>query len=192
MFFIADLKTCHIFWAFEQLSSTITWRVMELHRARKIAQKHVLNSWFQSRSISYTGVKGFKKMFIWAQARLCHWVTQSQVDHTCIPLSPKQGCGKYMPEWRNIFHLPISLLMTLHSYSHLPYLDWQTCIPCLPNNKTYLIIGPSLVFENNFNISPTLKIHPSFKRKLRWNFGNRWPARHSRRWWNDCFWINFS
>jgi len=26
-------------------------------------------------------------------------------------------------------------------------------------------------------------------RKLCWNFGNRWPARHSRGWWYDCFWI---
>jgi len=27
------------------------------------------------------------------------------------------------------------------------------------------------------------------KRNLRWNFGNRWPARHSRGWWYYCFWI---
>jgi len=44
-------------------------------------------------------------------------------------------------------------------------------------------------------MSPTLKISPSWlvgnwvKRKLCWNFGYRWPARHSRGWWYDCFWI---
>jgi len=29
-FFIADSRTCQVFWGFEQLSSTITWQVMPL------------------------------------------------------------------------------------------------------------------------------------------------------------------
>jgi len=30
IFFIEDLKTCSVFWEFEQLSSTIDWWVMKL------------------------------------------------------------------------------------------------------------------------------------------------------------------
>jgi len=52
-----------------------------------------------------------------------------------------------------------------------------------------------MIFEDDFNISPTLKISPSWlvgnwvKWKLCWNFGSWWPARYSRGWWYDCFWI---
>jgi len=38
-FFIANLKTRRVFWGFEQLSSTITWWVMQLPR-------HVQAAWF--------------------------------------------------------------------------------------------------------------------------------------------------
>jgi len=36
IFFIANQKTCQVFWGFEQLSSTIDWRVMELQSGAKI------------------------------------------------------------------------------------------------------------------------------------------------------------
>jgi len=38
------ISTWRIFWAFEQLSSTINWRVMELQSGGKIVQKHMLNA----------------------------------------------------------------------------------------------------------------------------------------------------
>jgi len=34
-------------------------------------------------------------------------------------------------------------------------------ILCFPNNKTYPIKRPSVIFEDDFNISPTLKISTS-------------------------------
>ena len=52
-FFIADLKTCRIFWGFEQLFSTINWQVMELQSGVKL----VLNVWFQSTMHSYTSFR---------------------------------------------------------------------------------------------------------------------------------------
>jgi len=46
-----------------------------------------------------------------------------------------------------------------------------------------------MIFEDYFNISPSWLVGNRVRRKLCWNFGNQWPARHSRGWWYDCFWI---
>jgi len=45
--FSLQIKTCHIFWAFEPLSfSTIAWQLKGLQNGRKIVRRHVLNVWF--------------------------------------------------------------------------------------------------------------------------------------------------
>ena len=43
-----------------------------------------------------------------------------------------------------------------------------TCIhvPCFLNDKTHPILGPGVIFEDDFNVSPTLKINPSWEIEL--------------------------
>ena len=38
-------------------------------------------------------------------------------------------------------------------------------IPCFPDNKTYPQNKPSVIFEDDFNVSPTLRISPSCERQ---------------------------
>jgi len=40
--FIADSKTCRVFWGFEQLSSTIDWQVMELQSGAKLVVQCII------------------------------------------------------------------------------------------------------------------------------------------------------
>jgi len=39
-------------------------------------------------------------------------------------------------------------------------------MPCFPDNKTYPIIRTSVIFEDDFNVSPTLEISPSWLAKI--------------------------
>ena len=83
----------------------------------------------------------------------------------------------------------------------VPAKAWNTVLASFPASCSGLtnwcqdyrvspIIRPGVIFEDDFKISPSWLVGNWVKRKLLWNLGNRWPARHSRWWCYDCFWIN--